>query len=383
MFSSLVLVMAFAACPTLATPVVERQFVSLLGNATFPEYILNVPSLDNEKKQQLLVGGFGDGSLQLVDIDHGRQPKVEYYNAPGANGMIITVGFVYDESRDYLWVANFDFQRGSQLKVFKYTSKKLLTTIPSFDTFVTGSFFNELTMASDGTVYISDTFNPIIWMASPRDLTMVTKFVTDPLLRNPVQAFGLNGLAISPNEKYLVASVMDRLDAGDGRLVRISLTGNKQVSNVLLTNKFSASMAVEKFAGSDGMFFLTKDLLVMVNIFPAVGAIFSADFMEADFSMAKLEIRDTNTTRRNFGGVFNRPTASAVLDDNLWTVNSQLDHIIDDANGALGTPVDLPFQIVGVPLASLGLAGSGRKKGDKKGNDDCGKRGSKVIDNDD
>ncbi|KAL7571438.1 hypothetical protein ACA910_019195 [Epithemia clementina (nom. ined.)] len=345
--------LAMASSSSSAAPV-ERQFIDLLGDATFPEAIL---AIDGNK---LMVGGFGDGSLQLVDLDYD-PPRVEYFNAPGDNGMIITVGFVYDAKRDYLWVANFDFVLGSQLKVFSYTRRQLIATIPSPDEFVTGSFFNELTMASDGTIYVSDTFNPTIWTASPRDLTTVQPLVTDPLLLNPEQPFGLNGLALTPNEKYLVASVMDRLDAGDGRLVRISLDGDddRQVSNVVLRNKYTSSMAVENFAGSDGMIFLKNQhqrgggsrRLVMVHVYSPAGAIITADFTP-DYAQATLVVRDSMPA---FEGVYNRPTASDVLGDKWWTINSQLDHIIDDANGAVGTPPDLPFQLVGVPLKALGL----------------------------
>jgi hypothetical protein len=38
---------------------------------------------------------------------------------------------------------------------------------------------------------------------------------------DPERAFGLNGLALSPDEAYLIGSVMDRLSPGGGRLVRI------------------------------------------------------------------------------------------------------------------------------------------------------------------
>ena len=37
--------------------------------------------------------------------------------------------------------------------------------------------------------------------------------------------------------------------------------------------------------------------------------------------------------------------------ETLWIVNSQLDHVIDDGNGAMGTPPNMPFQIVGVQLS--------------------------------
>lgn len=57
--------------------------------------------------------------------------------------------------------------------------------------------------------------------------------------------------------------------------------------------------------------------------------------------------------RDAFQDVYNRPTASAILQNRLYTVNSQLDHIVDDANGALGTDPDVPFQVVHVPLDVL------------------------------
>jgi hypothetical protein len=109
--------------------------------------------------------------------------------------------------------------------------------------------------------------------------------------------------------------------------------------------------AVAGFAGSDGMFFDPQDKqrLFMVNVFSSAGAIYTADFSN-DYSIATLTIRDA------FASAYNRPTASTMANGMLWTMNSQLDHIIDDENGALGTPPDLPFQMVGVPLAELFLA---------------------------
>ena len=196
-----------------------------------------------------------------------------------------------------------------------------------------------MTIDQAGNIYISDTFNPQIWTASA-DLSGVEVWVENELLSNPApdQPFDLNGLAITPDNNYLIASVMDRLDAGDGRLVRIDLSG-KDVSQVDLSGDVAA------FAGSDGMFF-NDGLLYTVNVFSSAGAIVTANF-NTDYSSATLDIRDA------FQDVYNRPTASAIRDGRLWTVNSQLDHIIDDNNGAIGTEPDRPFQVVHVPLDIL------------------------------
>lgn len=216
-------------------------FVDLLGNNTYPEGILALPSGD------ILVGGFGDGSLQYLNGG--------YFNEPGANGMIITVGFDLDE---YLWVANFDFAAGSQLKVFDLNGT-LVATVP--EQLMPGVFLNEV-VVTGGVVHVSDTFSSRIFNAT---LDGIDVFVDDPLLVNPERPFGQNGLTVTPDDLYLIASVMDRLDAGGGRLVRVDLA-TRQVTDIALLG------AAAGFAGSDGMFFYDA-MLFMVNVFSEAGAI--------------------------------------------------------------------------------------------------------------
>lgn len=309
--------------------------VPLKGDQLFPEGIIALPNED------LLVGGFGDGSIQRID------PKnvISSFSKSGDNGMVIAVGFALDEKHQRLWVANFNFKTesglpGSNLKVFDYTTGKLLKTIP--ETFVQGAFFNELALDAKGNVYVSDTFNPSIWTAT-FDSKGPKVFVTeDALLKNPSpdQAFGLNGLALTPDENYLIASVMNRTIRGGGRLVRVALK-TKAVSEVELHN----DDATAAFSGSDGMFFHRGQLL-MVNVYSQAGAIVTAKF-NSTYSAASL------TLRTKFQHVYDRPTASAIRGGKLYTVNSQLNHIIDDRDGQLNTPPSLPFQIVAVPLGKL------------------------------
>lgn len=320
------------------------KYVSLMGDSLFPEGILPLPD------GRILVSGFGDGSLQFVtppsSSSNNTTNSTTYLSRPGENGMVIAVGFAYDESTDLLWVSNFNFNTsagvpGSQLKVFNLTSSELVATIP--EEFIDGAFFNEVSLTDDGSVYVSDTFAPTIWVAP--NTSAVEVFVSNDLLKNPVQPFGLNGLSVSPDGKYLIASVMDRLDAGDGRLVRVTLN-TKEVFDIELQNSSNdTSDAVAGFAGSDGMFFY-EGTLYMVNVFSSAGAIYQATFSD-DYSVAALTILDA------FHEVYNHPTASRLVGNTFWTVQSQNDHIIDNENGALGTPPELPFQIVGVPFDDL------------------------------
>lgn len=329
------LLTAFVLFSTMGVLAQGTETIALQGNQTFPEGIITLPNND------LLVGGFGDGGIQKIDGNN----NVTYVSRPGENGMVIAVGMALDVKHNRLWVANFNFKTesgspGSNLKVFDYTTGKLLKTIP--EKFIPGAFFNEVTLDAEGNAYVSDTFGPTIWTAA-FDSTEPVSFVTDAtLLKNPSpdQPFGLNGLTITPDKKYLIASVMNRTIRGGGTLVRIALA-NKEVKAITLAN----DDATRAFSGSDGMFFYQGEL-IMVNVYAQSGAIITAKF-NADYSRATLTIRHT------FQSVYDRPTASAIRNSKLYTVNSQLNHIIDDKDGKLNTPPVLPFRVVAVPLAEL------------------------------
>lgn len=324
------LVVLLAALPLIAQDDGEAQFVDIPGESTFPEGIITAPD------GTLYVTGFGNGSiLQITD-----GTEVSEFRASGEDGLASAVGMAIDEERNRLWVANFNFDGfNSNVLVYDLESGELIADIAEADD--APHFFNELAIDANGRIYISDTMAPIIWTVD-EELGAVEIFAQDDLLANPdpERPFGLNGLAITEDGNYLIASVMDRLDQGDGRLVSIDLE-TAEVSDVELTGDEDV---IASFGGSDGMFF-EDGLLWMVNVTPPA-AIITAEFND-DFSSAEL------VARAAFQDVYNRPTASAVRDGRLWTVNSQLDHIIDDGNGAVNTPPELPFQIVSVPLEGL------------------------------
>lgn len=325
------------ACATPETPeatdtdvAVASQTLDLPGDATFPEGILE------DGTGTLWITGFGDGSLHRILPDD----TVETFKTPGEDGLRSAVGLVADAERGRLWVANFDFETfSSNFKVFDLDDGELLATVAA-PADLGPHFFNEVALADDGSVYVSDTLQPRIWTAGPALDVVPSVLAEDPLLANPAEdrPFGLNGLALSPDGDHLVASVMDRLTQGGGRLVRIDRDSGA-VADIALSGD------LDVFGGSDGMFFEPDGRLVMVNVTPPAGLVTAE--LSADLSSATL-------TARSFADpVLDRPTSSALRDGTLWVVNSQLDHIIDDANGALDTPPQLPFQVVGVDFATL------------------------------
>ena len=308
----------------------QPQFLTLPGDSLFPEGIITAANGD------LYVSGFGDASI--LRVTEGKH--VTTFKESGADGLFGPVGMAIDEERRRLWVANFDLSTlRSNMKVFDLNTKALLATLTIAEDGLP-HLFNELVTDKEGNVYISDTPTPIIWKASA-DLEGLSVFVEDPLLLNPNRPFGLNGLAFTPDGKYMIASVIDRISPGGGRLTRIDLA-TQEVREVELSG-FPRTIAT--FGGSDGMLFEPDGSLIMVNVTPPASLV-TANFNE-DYSAAEL------IARERYEEVFNRPTTLAIRKNRLWVVNSQADHIIDDGNGALGTPPDLPFELVSLPLKNV------------------------------
>lgn len=312
----------------------QVEYIHLIGESVFPEGIVELPNND------LLVGGIGDGSIQRIDSKN----KVTYFNKPHENGLFSTLGMCVDEKRNQLWVINLNQKTangypGSNLKIFDLATGKLIKTIS--ENFIVGAFFNEIDIDGNGRVYISNTIGPEIYTATFNS-TEAEVFVKNDLLTNPApdQPLALNGLAITPDKKFLIVSVMSRFHGGDGRLVRINLT-TKEVSPVLLTG----DEATKAFAGSDHMFFY-KGQLFMVNVFSKAATIMTAEFNK-DYSTANLKIRDKSQT------IYDRPAASAIRKGRIYTINSQLNHVVDDKDGKLNTPPVPPFTVVSVPLSEL------------------------------
>lgn len=79
---------------------------------------------------------------------------------------------------------------------------------------------NALTFDRDGNVYVSDSFQGIIWRIDPTGATVVP-WVNDPLLRTSgVPPFGANGLEFNRDESALFVA-----NTGDDRIIRIPVSG--------------------------------------------------------------------------------------------------------------------------------------------------------------
>ena len=142
--------------------------------------------------------------------------------------------------------------------------------------------------------------------------------------------FNLNGIAVTPNRKYLIVSVPS-LSGQNGKLFRVTIK----------TGRVLPIDVPQSYGGADGLVLLPDGRLLGAGGVPGVHLMsWSRRYRE----VAIVPVAD-------FDPSFDRVTTAAVLGDRVWFTNSQLDHFVSllGDNG----PPQLPFEIVGIPLSRL------------------------------
>jgi len=136
-----------------------------------------------------------------------------------------------------------DFGAGKVLNVDPQTG-----TASVFMTVTGSAGLNALTFDSSGNVYVSDSFQGIIWKTGASG-GPATAWVTDPLLLpNGIPPFGANGLALN----------------SDGTILYIANTGDNRVLQMNVATK-AVSVFTEGIHGADGLLFHEGVLWVAAN----------------------------------------------------------------------------------------------------------------------
>lgn len=290
------------------------------------EYILQSPMSVPEgvafdsKTGRFFATGLLSGAVTQIDAATGEERP--FFTPTGQPQQLS--GAKVDEARRRLWVCASELQRmsggvivfdvdtGAQLAAFELSRAGIC---------------NDVALDADGVAYVTDSFQPVIYrvdLASGR----AEEFVRDPKMTAPPGAMGLNGIAVTPDDKYVIAgftspSKLFVVPRAGGEVHEISLSGDP----------FAVPQSFQ-FAGADGIIFIGAHLYVVNN-----GGVQEVTFTGPHYGA---------------GTVKNRPvrepglSTATVAHGHLYVVKSEVVKMIH-----LRQPPDLPFKIYQVPLSTF------------------------------
>ncbi|MCY7358249.1 MAG: hypothetical protein LH609_12490 [Rudanella sp.] len=108
------------------------------------------------------------------------------------------------------------------------------------------NFANDVTLAPDGTAYVTDSFSPVIYKVNPDGIASI---LARDNVRFASPAFGLNGIAYHSNGFLIVAN------AGQGKLYKVDLQNGNTTTEITGTGALPG----------DGLTILNNDLYVVTG----------------------------------------------------------------------------------------------------------------------
>ena len=267
-----------------------------------------------------LDGVFYLGSLQHGDITLLTRDGKEslFFDFPPASRA--TLGLKIDVKRRRLWACVQDKQEKDpkhSVQVFDLQTQKRLHTF-SLEAALAGASCNDLTLSSAGIAYVTDPKNPNLYEIDASQ-SVAKLFLSDPKLKPAIAGLGLNGIAMTPDQKYLIVGMY--VPAG---LFRIGLQGTKSVEKITLTGA--------SFSTPDGLIFLGQKLYAVND-----AKVYQITFSGADFAagVAKAQLLESGLS------------TATIAEQQLYIVKSEVQAFVTK-----GTP-KLPFKLLRVDLSGF------------------------------
>ncbi len=293
------------------TTIMTPDSQTKLGGLGLPSIIISKPALYpegidyNPITDKFIVGSFREGAVYEVDLDGNATVLIQ------DNRLNSVLAVRVDVKQNRLLVVNSDI--GNSVRAYSKGPKKLaalaiydLTTGKEIQYINLGKLMpneyhlaNGMTLDSEGNVYITDSFAPIIYKVDIDGKASVFTYSNKFL----GEGIGLNGIVYHP-DGYLIVVKKD-----DGQLFKISLDNNRGISTIK-TN--------QKFVGGDGLVLTTNDeLIVIAN--RASGQITETVFLiSSNDNWQSAELKD----QYNFGMVY--LTTGTIRKNKLYVMHSKL-----------------------------------------------------------
>ena len=194
----------------------------------------------------------------------------------------------------------------AELLVFNLNSRQLERRV-DLDALYTSPrhLANDLTVQPDGTVYVTDSFAPVIYKVLSSGQASV--LVESPLFSSA--SFGLNGIVYHPSGYLIVAQT------GAGKLYKIDLQNNNAISEV---------GGLPNLPG-DGLTLLNNDLYVVTGSGSRVAQVRSTDNWQTASIIKTDEVG------------YSQATTNVAVNGSIYTLNARIGEI----SAAMGDPSKL------------------------------------------
>jgi sugar lactone lactonase YvrE len=279
-----------------------------------------------------------DGTLYVSSVASGGIARIkpgattaEGWIAPAAFGSRSTFGVFADAKSNTLWVCSNDASgrgvpgpgaaNGSHLKGFDLSTGdgKISVPLPG-----ESNLCNDMTVASDGTVYVTNSLKPQILRLKPGAKALEVRVENKQF--QPPSGIGLDGIAIGGDGNIYVNTFTV------GEFFRIEVKDGKPGA----VTKLETSRPLKL---PDGLRLVSGQSFLMI---------------EGGGSLDLVIVNDDQVVIGTIKDGLNEPTAVAKVGGTAFVTEGQLPHLF---NAKENGPPRLPFQIVPVALGDLGTKG--------------------------
>jgi len=274
-------------------------------------------------------GEFYVGSVKEGTIYKGRigQPGITVFSPAGADGRTMATGMSYANGR--LVVVG---RQTGQIFVYDTKSAKLVPKLANGLSGTSQTFLNDVTFAKDGSAYVTDSVNPVLYRVAPSssgyELQEFLRYEGTPV--KWVRAEGppginVNGIVATPDGRHLIIAKRN-----ENALYRVQLS-SRQITPV--------TMPPGTIDTPDGLYIYGNTLYVAQNDPRAVAVL----KLSPDYSSAQLQ-------KNIFHPSFAFPTSVAHHNGKLLVVSAQFDTAGSPAAVQGTRPPVVPFWVSEVPV---------------------------------